>query len=121
MGNVMIHGRIIGEKSKPGFIDLLARALNPGIKTKLANMARTREIITITVDSERNCSTRFLRVVPKTFRIPTSRARLADRAVVRFIKLIQAIRRIKAATAENIYTYWIFPPPSNSYCPAEYK
>src|SRR5450631_2460349 len=104
-GMAMIQGRIMGEKSMEGFMDLSASVLKPGIKIKLAKMATAREMMTIRVDSDRNCKIRSLRRVPKTLRIPTSRARLADRAVVRFIKLIQAMSRMKIATAEKIYTY----------------
>ncbi len=68
-------------------------------------MAITVEIKTINVDSVRNCIISSLRSVPNTFLIPTSFARLAERAVVRFIKLIQAISKINNATAENMYTY----------------
>ena len=39
---------------------------------------------------------------PRVFRIPTSFARFADLAVARFMKLIQAIRMMNAAIAENI-------------------
>src|SRR5450755_25942 len=101
MGRAMSHGRIRGENSKEGFMDLSARALKPGIKIKLAKMAMMREMMTIMVDSERNWNIRSLRRVPRTLRMPTSRARFAERAVVRFIKLIQAISRMKMATAEN--------------------
>ena len=53
----------------------------------------------------RNCETRLRFSVPSTFLIPTSFARFAECAVVRFMKLMQAIININKATAENIYTY----------------
>jgi hypothetical protein len=37
-------------------------------------------------------------------------ARFAERAVARFIKLMQAIRRMNTATKENNLTYSILPP-----------
>src|SRR6185295_1408559 len=42
--------------------------------------------------------------------MPTSRARFSDRAVLRFMKLIQAIRSTKEPTMPNIHTYCIRPP-----------
>src|SRR5580658_3779855 len=54
------------------------------------------------IDSVRNWATRYLRGEPSTLRTPTSRARLADRAVERFIKLTQAMSRTKRAMAEKI-------------------
>src|SRR6185437_11424276 len=59
---------------------------------------------------------------PTTLRMPTSRARFSLRAVLRFIKLIQAMSRINAAISENILMVTIrphdtFPFWSNS----EYK
>jgi hypothetical protein len=62
-------------------------------------------------DSDRNCAIRYLRGEPKTFLTPTSRARFDDLAVLRFMKLTQAISNIKMAMAEKIYTYWILPFP----------
>jgi len=41
--------------------------------------------------------------------------------VERFMKLIQAISSIKTAIVENMYTYWILPFFSSSYCMFEYK
>jgi hypothetical protein len=46
-------------------------------------------------------------VGPATLRMPTSLARLAERAVLRFMKLTQAIRRMSTAMTEKMYTNWI--------------
>ena len=56
----------------------------------------------IKADSVRNCPIRFFLSVPNTFRMPTSFALLADRAVVRLVKLMQAINKIRIATIEKI-------------------
>ncbi len=52
-------------------------------------------------DSARNCLMRSKRVEPKVFLIPISLRRVSDRAVERFIKLMQARSRMKKATAEK--------------------
>ena len=46
--------------------------------------------------------TRFFLSEPNTFLIPTSFARLDERAVERFIKFTQAINKISKAIAEKI-------------------
>ncbi len=57
------------------------------------------------VDSVRNCQIRVFLSVPNTFLMPTSLALFAERAVDRFMKLMQAINKINNATAEKIYTF----------------
>ena len=54
------------------------------------------------IDSERNCEINLFFPEPTTFRRPTSLALVADLAVARFIKLIQAIKRIRTATTEKM-------------------
>ena len=56
----------------------------------------------IMIDSPRNCLIRFVRAAPNTLRMPTSFARFVAIAVVRFMKLIQAMNRIKMAMAAYI-------------------
>ena len=58
----------------------------------------------ITVDSVRNCKPSDARRAPMTFLKPISIARRVDRAVARFMKLIQAMTRIKIATTNRIRT-----------------
>ncbi len=48
-----------------------------------------------------NCCIKTPRTAPTTLRTPISLARFTDRAVVKFIKLIQAMSRIKTATMLN--------------------
>ena len=67
-----------------------------------ATIAISKEKTTINVDSTKNCAMRFLFSVPSTFLMPTSFARFAECAVVRFIKLMQAMSKINKATAEKI-------------------
>jgi len=55
-------------------------------------------------DSSRNCRIRCPLVLPATLRIPTSLARFALRAVLRFIKLTQAMSRISIAIKEKMVT-----------------
>ena len=95
--------------------------LNKGIMAKASNMASMQEMKAVKVDSLRNCVIKFLRSVPNTLRTPTSLALFAERAVVRFMKLMQAISKIKMATAEKIYTYCILPPGLSSKGRLEYK
>src|SRR6185312_12684702 len=75
----------------------------------------TKAAIKVTkTDSARNWMIRYLRGEPSTLRTPTSRARLADRAVERFMKLTQAISKINAAIADKMYTYCMLPLASSS-------
>ena len=54
------------------------------------------------IDSVRNCAIRLFLKEPNTFLTPTSFARLDERAVERFIKLTQAINKIRIAIKEKI-------------------
>ena len=57
-----------------------------------------------------------------TLRRPTSFPALrAERAVARFIKLIQATMRMTMATIKKMFTYWILPWPGRSSCRLEKK
>jgi len=71
--------------------------------------AMTIAIIVKKKDSSINCLTSLVFEDPRVLRTPTSKARLVDLAVARFIKLMQAMIIIKTAIAENIYIYEIFP------------
>src|ERR1700722_14850753 len=78
--------------------------LNTGKNSHAANTAITAPASVTSIDSVKNWAIRYLRGDPRTLRTPTSRARLAERAVERFMKLTQAITRIKIAIAEKMYT-----------------
>jgi hypothetical protein len=85
--------------------DLLEMSLKKGITIQAIITATIIENSAINVDSVRNCWIRVLFSVPSTFRMPTSFARFAERAVDKFMKLIQAINKIKIAATEKMYTY----------------
>src|SRR6516164_7783583 len=82
---------------------LLESWLNTGsaaVTITIAKLKATRHKVN---DSLRNCTINCLRVLPITLRMPISLARFTDRATVRFIKLMQAISKIKIAIAESMY------------------
>src|SRR6266513_1053483 len=81
-------------------ISLPASWLNRGRMSIDTNTANTNEKKLSKTDSVRNCVMRSERVDPATFRMPTSLARFADRAVDRFMKFTHAIIKIKAAITE---------------------
>src|SRR5258705_12135573 len=72
------------------FIRFAERLLNHGRKTITIKQASTKERITTKKDSLKNWYTSCLRMEPIVFRTPTSLALFSERAVLRFIKLIQA-------------------------------
>src|SRR5690606_38210332 len=72
--------------------------------------AKNREMKEINTDSPINCFISDMRAAPTTLRTPISRDLPIERAVARLMKLIQAIKRIKTATAVNAVTYLILPP-----------
>src|SRR6202795_695942 len=75
---------------------------------EMPGRARVRAIAAaardIRMDSIRNCHIRLRGLTPNTFRTPISFALSRERAVDRFIKLIQAISTMKTAIQENKYT-----------------
>src|ERR1700743_474734 len=77
-------------------------SLNRGSSAQATVTARMAPASVTITDSVRNWAMRYLRGEPSTFLTPTSLARLAERAVDRFMKLIQARSRMKGAMAEKI-------------------
>ena len=65
--------------------------------------AITNAIMLINNDSPRNCFTSDFFSAPNTFRIPTSAERFEERAVDRFMKLMQAISKVNKAMEARIY------------------
>ncbi len=62
------------------------------------------------IDSVKNWILSWPCIDPSVLRIPTSRARLSRRlAVAKFMKLMQAMIRIKRARPEKMYMYSILP------------
>ncbi len=72
-------------------------ALNAGSASSTIMVATSIAMSAVATDSPRNCTMSWTRDAPSDFRTPTSRARFAERAVDRFMKLMQAIKRIIAA------------------------
>ena len=82
--------------------DFPAIWLKSGSMTHAANTAVTVAANVTINDSARNWAIKCFRDEPNTLRTPTSRARLADRAVDRFMKLMQANISINIAMAANM-------------------
>ena len=57
---------------------------------------------TITAVSLMICANSWLRLLPSTFRMPTSRDRFTDKAVDRLIKFTQAIRIMNRPMSDNV-------------------
>src|SRR5688572_6925124 len=112
-----------GDTRLSRFMDFPETELNNGSAQYAIPIATSNDNNTVKVDSVRNCMTSFFRSVPNTLRMPTSRALPAERAVVRFMKLMQAISNINKATAEKMATYCMLPDGLNSSpaCLSEYK
>src|SRR5580765_8488665 len=64
--------------------------LNQGSAANTINKAKPDEMITTRNDSAKNCAMSCLRPDPRVLRTPTSLALFSERAVLRFMKLIQA-------------------------------
>src|ERR1700731_4152211 len=64
-----------------------------------------KAIKVINNDSPKNWSIRATFSAPKTFLTPTSEDLFDDRAVDKFMKLIQAINKMNAAMEANTYKY----------------
>src|SRR4051794_31427885 len=93
---------------------LSATVLNAGKATTVRQTAITDENELSRIASPINCLISADLCAPITFRIPTSLALLADRAVERFMKFTQAINKINTATMVKSLTYSLRPP---SNCP----
>src|SRR6478735_1564821 len=75
-------------------------------------MAMNSETKAVSIDSVMNWKISECRCAPMDFFIPTSFALRDARAVERFMKLIQAINKMKMAIMENKRTYSMRPPES---------
>jgi hypothetical protein len=82
--------------------DLAAISLKSGSTSEAIKIAITSEINAVSIDSTKNWAISVFLSVPNTLRIPTSLARLVLRAVLRFIKLMQAKMSMNKATAEKM-------------------
>ena len=95
--------------------------LKKGSSNCTNNKARINEKNTVSNDSLKNCITSCFLNDPIAFRIPTSFALFSERAVLRFIKLIQASNKTKTPMIPNIQTYWMAPPVFTPFLNSEYK
>src|SRR5690606_41159361 len=86
-----------------------ARTLNAPSESCTSTSAATVATVTYNIDSTINCriSVRFCE--PSTFRTPTSLARLLERAVDKFMKLMDDSTRTSMPTAPKIVTNSGFP------------
>src|SRR5215831_12077506 len=73
-----------------------------GRSNLVKTIASRKAIIDIRTDSPRNCRINELFSAPSTLRTPTSAARLLERAVDKFIKLMQAINKVNIAIDARI-------------------
>src|SRR5450755_3991615 len=102
--NAIITGKSHVENKVITRISFPASRLNKGSNNAPNKTASSNDRKLNKTDSVKNCVIKCDRSEPATFLIPTSFARLAERAVERFIKLTQAISKIKMAITEKIYT-----------------
>src|ERR1017187_3363004 len=83
--------------------------LYQGIASNSKPTDKIQAIVVSKIDSPINCHTRLLRNAPSTLRKPTSLERSTARMVERFMKLMQAINKIKTAMERKIYTTVLLP------------
>src|SRR5664279_3766466 len=95
------NGRNLVENNVHTLISFPASWLNKGNNNAAIPMASSNERKLVNTDSVRNWAMRFDLKDPATFLIPTSFARLAERAVDRFMKFTQAISKMKMAMMEK--------------------
>src|SRR5690242_16088927 len=93
--------KILFEKVNDRF--LAETALKAGNNNSVKTMAIINAIKLIKTLSPRNWVIKDFFSAPKTFRTPTSAERFEDCAVARFIKLIQAISKVKMAIEARMY------------------
>ena len=91
------------------------RLLKVGRKMETRMIEKKREMNERRIDSTMNCFMRCDFCAPVTFLMPTSLILVEDLAVAKFMKLIQAMSKTKAAMTEKMYTYLILPPPDRLY------
>ena len=87
-----------------------AMVLKNGKASQASIIANMKETTTVRSEPAKNCAISWLRREPIVFRMPTSLARFSLRAVLRFMKLIQANNKMKTPVRPNIVTYLIAPP-----------
>src|SRR5690348_918788 len=83
--------------------------LNQGRAADTINKAKPNEMTTTRYDSAKNCAMSCLRPDPRVLRTPTSLALFSERAVLRFMKLIQASNNTNTPIEPMNQTSWIGP------------
>ena len=82
---------------------------NKGNNNKVRTVASASAMNDINMASPRNCLSREVFCAPRTFLTPTSAALLAEFAVDRFMKLIQAINNVSKAMEPRINNRVLLP------------
>src|SRR5260221_6172935 len=99
MKNKLNNQNAVSEKGKE--ILFCVTSLNQGNNRNTINEAPKNAMITTNNDSPKNCLINWLRTEPTAFLMPTSLALFSERAVLRFIKLIQASNNTKIPMMPN--------------------
>src|ERR1043166_5480408 len=89
---------------------LSTRLLNEGKRKQTTAIERRKAANASIIDSEKNCRISCFLPEPSVFLTPTSFALFSERAVDRFMKLTQAIKRMIRAIMVKSLTYSIIPP-----------
>src|SRR5689334_5063866 len=98
------------ERSSDRFLsDTLEKA---GSKRPVMPSAITKAIMLINRDSPINWLISDCLLAPNTLRTPTSAERFEERAVDKFIKLMQAISKVNKAMEPRIYRYVLLTVPT---------
>src|SRR5690606_12374132 len=84
-----------------------ASVLNHGSETLTSARATMNANTATRTDSHKNCWMSCFLAEPIDFRMPTSFARCSDRAVLKFMKLMQGSNNTNAPTTPKSQTYWI--------------
>src|SRR5512138_1147159 len=102
IGNAIRTVRYFGCKRSDICSSFADKLLNHARQSHAIPIARAVERTVVKIDSVRNCLIKNLSSEPTTLRMPTSFALLADLAVERFIKLMQASTNTTNAMTEKI-------------------
>src|SRR5258706_16428234 len=119
-----MNARLINQKT--GFekgidIFLSASSLNHGSENVTSSSESTKAKITTKNDSLKNCCINCTFKEPIVLRIPTSLALFSARAVLKFMKLIQAKSSTKIPTIPKSHTNVMRPPSGKPFLKSEYK
>src|SRR5450432_2369867 len=102
-------------------IFLSASSLNHESDDKISKSESIKATNTTKNDSLKNCCTSCPFKEPIALRMPTSLARFSARAVLKFIKLMQASNSTKTPTIPKSHTNVMRPPSGKPFLKSEYK